>query len=144
MALHHIIYLSTAIRQMPDPDLQELLTQARSFNAAHDITGVLLYHKQNFVQVIEGDEAVVRPLYERIRQDARHTGVMKLADKELAHRSFGEWSMAFQPVDTSAMNTLAGFAHPEQLAQHIGTDEQGASLLAQIVHLTFHQDSELR
>jgi len=144
MALHHIIYLSTAVRQLPDADLQELLTQARSFNADNQITGVLLYHKQNFVQVIEGDEAVVRPLYERIRQDTRHTGVMKLADKELMHRNFGEWSMAFQPVDNSAMASLAGFAHPQQLTQYVDTDEQGASLLTQIVHLTFHQDSELQ
>ncbi|OUJ71369.1 BLUF domain-containing protein [Hymenobacter crusticola] len=136
MALHHIIYQSTAIRPMYDAELQGLLTQAQSFNGAHDITGVLLYHNNQFVQVLEGEEAVIAPLYERIRADLRHTSVVKLADSALTTRNFGEWSMAFRPVDDQAFRTLTGFAHPEDLAQ-AATDASNAPLLNQIVHLTF-------
>ena len=137
MALHHIIYQSTALRSMSDADLQEILVQARSFNAAHDITGVLLYHNDQFVQVLEGDEAAISPLYERIRVDARHTSVVKLADAPLATRNFGDWSMAFRPVDDSAFRTLSGFIHPEDLAK---AEKDSAPLLDQIVLLTFQQE----
>ena len=138
MALHHIIYQSTAIRQMSDADLQELLTQARSFNAAHEITGVLLYHDHQFVQVLEGDEAIISSLYEHIRADKRHTSVIKLADSPLGSRNFGDWSMAFRPVDDSAFRTLSGFAHPEDLTE----ESEGTSpLLAQIIRLTFQQET---
>ena len=143
MSLHHIVYLSTAVQQMSDAELQELLTQARSFNLAHRVTGVLLYHEGQFVQVMEGEEAVVRSLYENIRRDARHNNVVKLADKNLASRSFGDWSMAFLPINDEAFASLSGFAHPEQLAKAAEQGEHADPLLAQIVHLTFHQEADL-
>ncbi|WP_324672126.1 BLUF domain-containing protein [Hymenobacter sp. GOD-10R] len=140
MALHHIIYQSTAIRPMADTELQELLTQARSFNAAHEITGVLLYHNTQFVQVLEGEEEVISALYEHIRADLRHTSVIKLADSPLTNRNFGDWSMAFRPVDDRAFRTLTGFAHPEDLTA-AATDVSNAPLLNQIVYLTFHEQA---
>jgi len=126
---------------MPDADLQELLTQARSFNGVHNITGVLLYHDNQFVQVLEGDEDDISPLYERIRADLRHTSVIKLADQELAARNFGDWSMAFRPVDDNSIKALAGFAHPEDLAKAAEQSEEPNPLLAQIIRLTFHQEA---
>jgi hypothetical protein len=136
MALHHLIYQSTATRPMADADLHALLAQARAFNAAHHITGVLLYHEGQFVQVMEGEQATVRPLYDKICGDPRHRAVVKLADRELAGRSFGEWSMAFRPVQAADFATLAGFADPDRLAAAEGPEAADA-LLAQIVHVTF-------
>ena len=89
MPLHHLIYQSTAQLAFTDDDLRALLEKARAFNSAHRISGVLLYHEGQFVQVLEGDEAVLRPLYDRIRRDARHTHVVKLADAPLPQRNFG-------------------------------------------------------
>jgi hypothetical protein len=139
MSLHHLIYQSTATWPMADADLATLLAQARAHNAAQGITGVLLYHDGQFVQVMEGEEAIVRPLYARICHDPRHRAVVRLADRALAQRSFGEWSMAFRPVQAAEFAALAGFADPDQLAT--GDAGTADALLAQIVQLTF-QDAD--
>jgi hypothetical protein len=124
---------------MPDAELGNLLAKARAFNAAHQITGVLLYHDEQFVQVMEGEEATIRGLYEGICRDSRHRAVVKLADKPIEHRSFGDWSMAFRPVAAKAFATLEGYADPDRLARAGESGDEADALLAQIVQLTFHE-----
>jgi hypothetical protein len=45
---------------------------ARTSNRKQDVTGALLTHGDWFVQALEGQEATVRALYERIHRDRRH------------------------------------------------------------------------
>lgn len=146
MPLHHLIYQSTAVSSFSDQDLHDLLAEARSFNAAHDVTGVLLYHDKQFLQVLEGTESVLQPLYEKIRGDRRHTHLVKLADAPLVQRNFAEWSMAFRPVQPAAFTALPGYLNPDELARAAQAPAvQGAkadALLAQIIELTFHSEAE--
>jgi hypothetical protein len=74
-------------------ELGTLFSAARSSNKKQDITGALLVHGDWFAQVLEGSEAPVRALYERIQQDGRHDKVAVLAAGP-ADRVFGRWSMA--------------------------------------------------
>lgn len=147
MALHHLIYQSTARLPFSDEDLRALLTKARAFNSAHHISGVLLYHDKQFVQVLEGEETVLLELYDNILHDPRHIHIVKLADAFLAQRSFGEWSMAFRPVLTSEFVRLPGYLSPDALAHGAETtstpDAAAGDLLAQIIHLTFHTQAEV-
>jgi len=53
-------------------ELGAIFSAARSTNKRLDVTGALLTSGDWFVQALEGDEAVVRDLYERIGKDARH------------------------------------------------------------------------
>jgi len=143
MPLHHIIYQSTATQPFADDDLRALLADARRFNAAQHITGVLLYHDGQFLQVLEGNEAALQSLYAAIKADSRHTHLVKLADAPLVQRNFGEWSMAFRPVQPQAFGTLAGYLNPDYLAQPApAAGPHAAALLAQIIELTFHSEAE--
>ena len=93
-----LIYYSRAIRPMNQEDLDSLLVQARDFNGAHRITGLLLYQNRSFIQALEGGEEDVDKLYVRILKDKRHTEVTKLYDQEATYSSFAEWSMGFYRV----------------------------------------------
>lgn len=74
--------------------LGALFTQARSNNKQRHITGALLVSGTTFIQALEGEEAVVRQVYDTIRQDRRHERVELLESGLVPGRVFGHWSMA--------------------------------------------------
>lgn len=74
--------------------LAEIFSQARSNNKQSGITGALLLTDHYFVQVLEGDEAAVRRLYERISADDRHDDVTLLESQTVEGRVFAKWAMA--------------------------------------------------
>ena len=94
----YLVYSSTATRSMSEADLVEILSQSRTNNAKHSLTGMLLYQNGYFIQLLEGPEAAVRDCYTRIQTDPRHTDILTLVEKPLRRRYFPEWSMAFQHV----------------------------------------------
>ncbi len=116
-----LLYLSSATAQFSDADLVELLTRARLHNSRLGITGMLLYHDGNFLQVLEGEETSVRALFSKIAQDPRHHGVIKLLDRPITERVFSEWSMAFRTIADLSSEHRVGYSpflnHPfrEQL-----------------------------
>ncbi|HEY3765842.1 MAG TPA: BLUF domain-containing protein [Gaiellales bacterium] len=116
-----IIYASTATRPLSAPDLSALLAQARSHNHDHDVSGILVYHEQAFLQVIEGPDAPVQELYGRILQDGRHTDVRLLLRESIETKEFGEWSMGF--VDSAdAARRLEGYVDYRADLQSLALD----------------------
>lgn len=109
-AVLSLIYASRATSPVAGADLVTLLTGARRHNAAAGVTGLLLYAHESFLQVLEGEEAVVLPLYERISADPRHDGLRKLAQESVGSRRFVDWSMGFaHPDDLALAEDLPGF-----------------------------------
>ena len=96
MPLHVLSYQSIALHPLSDAQMRGLLAKARTFNTVHQISGLLLYRQGQFTQVLEGEEAVLRALYEKIERDPRHTNLVKLSDAPLAQRNFGAWAMAYR------------------------------------------------
>ncbi len=105
--------------------LGSLFSQARSNNKERDICGALLLSGDWFVQVLEGDEAVVRRLYERIEKDVRHEHVELLETAAIDERVFRRWAMAKVSKDGDTDITL--IAHKDgihEAASHPTSAEQ--------------------
>jgi hypothetical protein len=79
--LCNLIYISAAAKFFTDAELKELLINCRDNNKRNSITGVLLYSKGTFVQVLEGEEEIVGSTFRKIEGDPRHTGIIKLVEK---------------------------------------------------------------
>ena len=77
------------------------MEQCRSKNARLGITGMLLYKDGNFMQVLEGEDSVVRQLAAEIELDRRHKNFTILTEEPIVQRQFGDWSMAFNHLDRS-------------------------------------------
>ncbi|HEY9034951.1 MAG TPA: BLUF domain-containing protein [Pseudomonadales bacterium] len=107
--LIQLIYLSNSTQFDSNDKLQELLKVARRNNSRLGVTGMLLYHEGTFLQVLEGEEAVVDALYARIKQDDRHRACMKVARVSVDAREFGNWSMGFQRPEGSLLPGFSGF-----------------------------------
>lgn len=110
--LHHIIYLSRATVAFNEQQLQQLLLQANRRNQALGVTGILLYGQEQFLQVLEGEQALVQTLYEHIQQDPRHRDVTTFADKQIGQRAFEGWAMAYHPQDPQQLQQFAGLVSP--------------------------------
>lgn len=107
--VYSLVYTSTATTPFSPDDLAELLRTSRASNAERDITGLLLHRKGRFTQFLEGDEAEVRALLERIETDERHTGIRVLIDGYAERRQLPDWTMGYEPVAESATPPPEGF-----------------------------------
>jgi hypothetical protein len=104
-----LIYMSAATRPIGSDELTELLIKARNRNESLGITGMLVYHEGAFLQILEGDERFVDPLYERITRDKRHTSCALLLRSYTDHRSFPEWGMGFVDTNHEELRSIPGF-----------------------------------
>jgi hypothetical protein len=128
--MHHIIYLSRVSQTLNPEELVALLVKARRRNEVAGITGAMVYGQGQFIQILEGEEAAVTALYERIVADPRHQSILKLADKAIAARTFVEWSMAFRELSPEQALELEGYASPTYWAQtSFASDSPDALLL---------------
>lgn len=98
----YLIYRSIATEVPSEIELVSLLEHARPANAARGITGMLLYQNGRYMQMLEGEEPVVRELFGAISADRRHRDVKLVAKGALAKRHFDDWSMGFRNMDQFA------------------------------------------
>lgn len=76
-----ISYVSTIDLNLGHDQLKILLEESTHYNNTEDITGLLLCSEGNFFQLIEGDEAKVKDLYQRIANDTRHNDIIKYLEQ---------------------------------------------------------------
>lgn len=125
MSLISLVYVSYATDDMDSNKLKEILDESRQNNQKNDITGMLLYRDGYFIQVLEGEETIVLPLFEKIKTDPRHKGVLTVNQQTIEKRDFSNWSMGFKnldDVDFSAYPEYHDFAlfSPEYFSENPG------------------------
>lgn len=104
--MRELVYISAARRHCDPAELAAILEPARKNNARLGVTGILLYDAGSFIQVLEGDEPVVRELFETIKRDPRHHQVLVLGERSIDKRSFGEWTMGYVSLDPALLKQL--------------------------------------
>jgi Sensors of blue-light using FAD len=109
--------------------LGTLFSKARSNNKRKHITGALLVSGDWFAQVLEGDESLVKELYEKIAADTRHDHITLLQTRAAANRIFSRWAMA--RVSEDGEPDIPLIAHTDGIspaAGHKTTPEQESVL----------------
>jgi hypothetical protein len=101
--LEQLVYVSQATQPLSPKALRELIARSAARNASVQVTGLLLYSRGHFMQLLEGPPAAVGKLYDTIRVDSRHAAVRRLSCKPVWGRLFAKWHMGL--LDTS---TVAG------------------------------------
>ena len=109
MPLYRLIYVSSASHQMSDAELQEILESAASHNTSDGITGMLLYADGNFMQVLEGEEAVIDATFARICEDRRHHDVLLIEKEPIEKRDFPTWAMGFRKLTSTEIKENSAF-----------------------------------
>lgn len=128
MALYQVVYISMVSGEEPKrAELQALLSTSVRRNRELGVTGMLLYAHGGFMQLLEGEEAAVRALFDRVRRDDRHRRVTVLVQGPVAERTFADWAMAYRCLEDEAAADAEGGDDglPAELAPlfHKGFDE---------------------
>lgn len=132
-ALYHLVYQSCATTPFSEVELQALLRQSQAWNAAHALTGVLLYCEGDILQVLEGPREEVQGIFANIERDYRHRDVTKLADGPIARRSFADWSMGFAVVSPADYRHLSGYHALENADTLIHDTDRAADSLHELL-----------
>lgn len=99
MELFEALYVSTIAPDAPLSVVGNIASNARIFNAAHDITGLLIFDGMRFCQQLEGRQKDVLGLIDSISKDSRHFDVTVFHQGSLAARRFKNFALAFTNVD---------------------------------------------
>lgn len=99
--LYELTYYSVADNNISQDQVYQILERSKDKNKKADITGCLVFHKGQFVQLLEGEKNAVLRIYEEIEKDQRHSSVTLIARGNKEHRSFESWTMAFLNLDNA-------------------------------------------
>lgn len=145
MPVTQLIYISSALHQLSDAELDLILESSVSHNTTSGITGMLLYSEGNFLQVLEGSAAAVEETYQRICHDPRHNNFFLISKEQIPQREFAAWQMGFRrltKLDAANRPTYAplfenGF-DPQQLSSQSGL---AADMMREFCYLNADQNS---
>jgi len=98
MHLVRMIYVSKPVEEVDSDVLESILGTAQINNTEHDLTGLLVFDDQHYLQVIEGGRMKVSQLLGNLYKDPRHTDLLVLDFDYISQRQFPDWSMQFVPV----------------------------------------------
>lgn len=121
-AIKSLLYVSQS-RLSPsefEVEVSRIVATARSRNKSAGITGALIFTQTHFAQYLEGPEAAVDELMEKLRQDPRHSHCQVVRTPEFTRRRFSDWSMAYGGASTYVANLVMGTLENGQNGLHSG------------------------
>lgn len=107
--LINLVYVSAATHLLPKEELVALMQKCADRNAQCELTGLLLYKDGNIMQVLEGPAQNVETVFERIKQDPRHKGLIVLLKEPIPARNFPDWGMAFRDLRSPELRDLPAY-----------------------------------
>lgn len=93
--LYHLIYTSKPAVRAGEKILLEILEESQNGNFKNRISGLLVFHRGRFIQLLEGRESDVKELFAIIQRDRRHTDIEIVCEGSSPTRAFPTWIMAF-------------------------------------------------
>ncbi len=137
MSVNYLLYSSTAVVHFTQADLVQLLKLARSHNQEHQLSGMLLFRGDKFIQWLEGPKDEIEILVNKIRRDRRHKSFRALAQGSLPARAFPDWSMAFKNLTGLREDVLPGYS--ELMQANSANDSFAAKRLLETLNNLVHQ-----
>ncbi|QAU44409.1 BLUF domain-containing protein [Bradyrhizobium guangzhouense] len=102
--------------------LMSIAKAAEQNNLQLGISGALLFDKDTFAQVLEGDRTKVTQLFIRICSDSRHTDISIVEAKSVTDRRFADWAMALianPAASPVGPNYISGEAVVEMMVEQL-------------------------
>lgn len=107
MALQELIYTSVATGPADSDLIAAILASSEKNNVAAEVTGLLMFDGERYIQILEGETDRVDDLFDVIEQDSRHTVLEILHKGSIKHRSFENWRMAYEALPPGLLGDLA-------------------------------------
>ena len=86
-----ICYISNKNEDLSNDELDDLLKYLVKKNDEIHISGILMLKNNHFFQIMEGEADTVNNLYDVIKKDLRHHGLIKLLETSITDRIFEDY-----------------------------------------------------
>jgi len=118
--MHTIIYTSEATPSMDSQklDLNKICEAAVRNNNKNNITGVLLFHNNHFLQVLEGNLGTISSLVDKISADSRHSNLEIIYNNSLEKRNYPNWEMQLFDLSDSSKFSSATLKTIKEIYNH--------------------------
>ncbi len=138
--MFHLVYTSYAVEPFSSASLIDLLNQAREYNKAHGITGMLIYTNGRFIQALEGEMTAVERVFSSIYKDPRHKRVVRVIEGDSKQRIFNNWSMGFKNLSDYDNRLLEGFEDVEVFFDQNKTKSKDNLLVMTFLRLFYEKN----
>jgi diguanylate cyclase (GGDEF)-like protein len=112
--LYRLVYYSRntvmGLEEEVRATVDQILATSQRNNAAAGVTGALMFTDGLFAQVLEGEQAAIETVFERIQLDDRHGEVRLLSFGPTDVRVFPTWAMAFVGREAVGIATFGHYA----------------------------------
>ena len=95
--VYSLVYHSVGALPLTPDDVAEIVRKSQARNKTINVTGLLAFHDNQFMQFLEGDQPVVTMLMESIANDPRHDNVQILNRNVCDSIQCQNWSMVKLP-----------------------------------------------
>ena len=93
--LYTLCYVSSCKETLTVKDLEHLFLVNKRNNTEHNVSGILIYNNGNFLQILEGEENMVKSLFKKITRDPRHRNLIPLINNPIDERIFHDYDSGF-------------------------------------------------
>ncbi len=111
--LSHLVYVSKRNAHCTDVEIEKILASCHANNGEKDITGVLLYSDKTFVQYLEGGYKEITSLFDKIKEDDRHSKVAMVGYAPIKERLFPSWKMGSKKFNDESVEFISEISSNE-------------------------------
>ena len=126
-----LIYRSRALEAFPPAELERLAARAFASNLRLDVTGILVFDGDYFLQVLEGPADAVTAVFDKLSRDPRHDNLVTLLHGQEARRRFGSWGMYLTQPDRSPQTGIRPWM-PQY--HHLHEEDRVAQIVDHFLH----------
>jgi GMP synthase PP-ATPase subunit len=126
-----LLYVSAPLVPVRE-SLAHFVPLAQEKNKEFGITGMIVSGEEFYVQVLEGERALVNQLYKNIVKDDRHHHCTLLRYNEVQKRDFPNWSMAHTTIEEMTGNYIGVVKSADEITPKELTAIKAMALLRRI------------
>ncbi len=113
--LAHLAYVSVRKNNCTEDEIEKILVSCKKNNPPLDITGVLLYSENKFIQYVEGESRSLMTLYDKIKQDVRHEKAVMISYGPIQSRIFPSWHMGSRKIALNDIGFLTDITSSDKV-----------------------------
>jgi len=110
MILVSLIYVSTFKKNIDPSELANIHKKSEANNSKNNITGMMIFGDDYFIQCLEGERNIINHIYSKILIDPRHENLILLEYNEIHEREFEDWSMRLILLTSEKLKHLMKFS----------------------------------
>jgi len=96
-----ICYISKSSEKLDDKGVEDIFAKTVHNNNKSGIKGILVYGMGNFLQVLEGEQSLIQPLFEDIiKEDTRHHDIFEVINGPSERAIFSSYNSTFNVIKT--------------------------------------------